>query len=125
MKLLQDLRRIDLEQKEHIQKLHIRLTNELGIYHQLLEAIAVKESEIDQLRTGVKHPREQRSKDDELAILEAELDHMEDSQIRVLLTLKSSVWAASNTLKQLHDQRNVAKASVEQQAELEEELEEV
>lgn len=124
MKILEDLHRIDLEQKEHIQKLHVRLTNELGIFHQVLEGIALKESEIDQLRTGVTRSRENRSKEDELSVLETELEVLQDSQVRVLLTLKSSVWAASNTLKQLHDQRNIVKASAEQQEELDVELKE-
>ena len=115
MNIDEEIHRLDEEQREVCQKLVIRLTNELKLDYSYLEAIALKESEIDQLKLGVLNV-EVGDVDTAVERCEAELNKLKDLQVGVLLTMKSSIWNGSNSLKKLHETRNVSRARHDEQA---------
>jgi hypothetical protein len=97
-----DLHRLDLEQHEVLSKLQVRLNSELALHYKHTEMIALRESERDQILCGAITPE---NRDKALADVEAAINEIQRLQTNVLLTLKSSVWNASNNLKRLHDTR--------------------
>ena len=117
MSIDEELNRLDLEQDDSCDKLHVRLTHELQLKRNYLNAIAIKESEIDQLKLGVIEAKD-GDVEKALELCYAQLAKLKELKIGVLLTQKSSIWNCSNSLKTLHEKRNVTRARAEEQEEL-------
>lgn len=112
----EELNLMDEAQRELARKLRIRLTNELAMDDNVLQQIALKESERDQVLVGVLvHPEGVTSG---VEIIEKQLAALETQRVGVLLTIKSSIWNSSNAVKKSHDKRNVIRARALEQDEL-------
>lgn len=116
--MLEELHRLDLEQAEALSKLYVRLGNELAMHTNCLNQVALLESKRDQVMIEVWPLQNEQTKEEALAAASKEIDGWKDSQVRVLLTLKSSVWNTSNALKKLHEKRNIVRAQAQEQEEL-------
>ena len=103
-----ELDRMDGDQRENCRKLAIRLTSELAMDDNVLRQIALKESERDQILTGVLAHSE--GKDAGVEIIEDQILQLKVQRVGVLLTMKSSNWNSSNYLKKAHEKRNIIRA---------------
>ena len=74
----------------------------------VLRQIALKESERDQILTGVLVHSE--GKDAGVEIIEDQILQLKVQRVGVLLTMKSSNWNSSNYLKKAHEKRNIIRA---------------
>lgn len=120
MDLLEQLEGLDFHQEEILTKLQVRLTNELAMKDKCIHQMAVEDSTADQLKIGVWDLPESTTAQDLLDESEKRIEKLKANRLKVLLTLKSSVWNASNSLKKIHEKRNILWAQYKEQEELQE-----
>jgi|TARA_R110000765_G_C18462376_1_gene549970 hypothetical protein len=116
--MMEELHRLDLEQGEALTKLYVRLGNELAMSDECLKQVALEESKRDQLLIGVWNLPEGSTKESLLEKSGTLIASLKENRVKVLLTLKSSVWNTSNTLKKLHEKRNTIRAEALLQEEI-------
>ncbi len=106
------LHQLDIQQIEWITKLNSRLQDDLKTYSQLTHVIALAEAKRDHERVGI--PLDQPVTDEQIETLLGQ-------QEKILLAAKAGIFNTNNTLKQLHDKRQVVIAQAREQEELAEE----
>lgn len=106
----ENLHHLDLAQMEKIRKLHVRLTSDLQTYDRYTQAIALRENQENLERLKLSAPSDPSV---------PTVEKLEEEQVQVVVALKSSIWSCAQALKKLHDKRDVLRASLTEQAEME------
>jgi len=107
------LHQLDLQQIEWITKLTSRLQDDLKTWNSLTHVIALAESKRDHERVGMVVDQ---------SVSDEQLEAIVSQQEKILLAAKAGIFNTNNTLKQLHDRRQVTIAQAREQEELAEEV---
>tara|TARA_Y100001973_G_C5152296_1_gene308787 strand:- start:283 stop:630 length:348 start_codon:yes stop_codon:yes gene_type:complete len=106
------LHALDLQQIEWITKLQARLADDLKTYNQLVHLTALAEAKQDRERVGIALDQ---------PVTDEQIETLLQQQEKILLAAKAGIFNTNNTLKQLHDKRQVVIAQAREQEELAEE----
>lgn len=93
---------IDLHQIEVITKLHTKLGADLQLWNTYLQALALNEVQGNRERLRLATHEEGKPPTEEQG------QQLVQQQTQIIKSLKHSIWNTSNTLKQLHEQRERA-----------------
>jgi len=107
------LHQLDLQQVEWITKLAARLQDDLKTWNSLTHVIALAEGKRDHERVGMAVDQ---------TVTDEQLEAIVSQQEKILLAAKAGIFNTNNTLKQLHDRRQVIIAQAREQEELVEEV---
>jgi len=114
MNIVQDqLESIEHKIVHHFDKSLVRMQNQQNEYRTAVGQIALAEEMLDQLKTGVFRVATQEELEKRLVEQEKYLSDLLEHKTRIVLTMKSNIWNASNTIRSLHKRAEKARADEE------------